>query len=136
MIRLVFAASVFFILAACGPIEPETELVIIDVSNQGASCIDGDTVLVQFGGCMSGCQSLVDGSCMGTVDGDTLTVTSTGTIESLEGGAVCVFSCTLPLAACEVTGALTSVTTISYAGNVGTARECSDRVKAFATWLP
>ena len=117
-------------ITACGTAEPEdgVEFVRADVSNMGDSCIDRESLVVDFDQCMStSCDRLVDASCTGTVNGDTLTVTSMGAIETRANETMCTLDCREPFIECTVSGDLSTVTTIVYAGRSRTSINCSGR---------
>jgi hypothetical protein len=113
-------------LTACGPAEPEVRTT--DVSNQGTACIQDGAFIVDFDRCLSSsCDTLVGASCEANVDGDTVTVTSAGSIESLTGPDVsCTTDCGFARVECTLTGDLGGVTTIAYAGSETTDLDCAN----------
>ena len=119
-IRHALGTMLLLTLTACGPFGVETT----DVSNQGTACVQDDAVIVSFTRCVGGCTTLVDASCEASVDGDTLTVTSVGTLEKQTNIGDCSTECDLALAECTLTGNLDGVTRIAYAGEETEDLDC------------
>ncbi len=96
-----------------------------DVDNEGAACVSGEQVKVDFGTCLSSsCDTLEGASCMATLEGDTITVTSVGTVVS--AGNACTNDCRFATTTCDVTGGdLTAATKISYAGQESADLACT-----------
>jgi len=77
-----------------------------DLQDKGEACVlpadadDAHQVEVDFLECLSSsCDSLVDSSCSVSLDGDTLTIEASGTIESQ--GRTCTADCGQSLVTCE-----------------------------------
>ncbi len=122
--RHVLGAMLLLTFTACGLTEVETN----DISNKGTACIQDGTARVDFNQCLSSsCDTLINASCTGTVDGTTLTITSSGSIESQRNpNSGCTTDCGFVVADCTVTGDLSAVTTIAYAGGETTTLDCTN----------
>ncbi|MEM1348547.1 MAG: hypothetical protein AAGI01_08340 [Myxococcota bacterium] len=119
--RITLASLSALVLLSCD-IEPEESRT--DVAGQGSACLSGTNVIVVFNDCVSTCSTLEDASCTATLSGDTITVTSEGTVVSI--GGACTLVCASATTSCAVTGGDASTATkISYAGQELTQLECT-----------
>ena len=123
-IRHALGTTLLLTLTACGPFGADTT----DVSNQGVACIWDGRVTVTFTECMGDCAALANASCEASVDGDTLTVTSAGTLETRTLGA-CITVCESARTSCTPTGNLDGVTRIVYAGQETQNTVCPERLR-------
>ena len=109
------------LLAACNPVETTV------LTNDGVICIDetAGEVVVDMQTCLSSsCDTLISSECAVTLDGDTLTVTSTATIDSQ--GTTCTDDCGFVVVRCTLPDGDLSATTVrhgaesaSYASLIG-----------------
>ena len=126
------AALLCLTLSLAGCADKVTEATYTD---EGTACLDAPeadgaaVITVDPDLCLSSsCDSLTSAACTATVDGDTITVTSTFVVES--SGDTCTADCGMPTATCDL-GALPAGTyTVVYGGvettvAVPTTEECS-----------
>jgi hypothetical protein len=97
---------------------PGTEVITTDLTDRGTACIDDNEVLVDFNTCLSSsCDTLLDEVCSATLEGTTLVVTASGTIETLTGKNVaCTDDCGFAQVRCDLPEGWEAATTLSYGG--------------------
>lgn len=94
----------------CGCPTPVTS---VDLEDVGSACISDGEVLVDFNQCLSSsCDTLVDAQCTAVLDGTTLTVTATATIESEAGD--CTADCGFATVSCDLPAGADAATEIVY----------------------
>ena len=86
-------------LCALGCTEPAP--TVVEFVNEGALCLDGSQIVVDWQTCLSSsCDTLTDSDCTATLDNGVLTLDSYGRIESQ--GAECTDDCGFASATCEL----------------------------------
>ena len=89
--------------------------VEVDVSNKGNACVDDGAVRVDFQTCLSSSCDTLEASCVVTLDGETLVVTSEATVTS--EGDICTTDCGTATTTCALPEGWEAANSLSYAGN-------------------
>jgi hypothetical protein len=113
-------------LLGCDAVERIDSVEYVDA---GRLCLESDgSLAVDLQVCLSSsCDTLSASSCTGTLDGSTLTVESTGTVDSVVNGE-CTDDCGLAIIACDEVEPPSDPTalTVEYAGDTTTWAELPD----------
>jgi hypothetical protein len=109
------AFALFALLAiACDP-AVVGDPVETTLDDQGTACVSDAAVAVDFQTCMSSsCDTLVDASCEATLDGEVLTITSTGT--HVSQGGMCTDDCGQATVSCDLPDGWEAATSLTYGG--------------------
>jgi hypothetical protein len=123
MSRISTLVVLLLVSVACGEPEPTTE-TLTDV---GVACLHSDgTVRLDFETCLSSsCDTLISATCAGSLDGDTLTITSEAVIESQ--GEECTDDCGFVGATCTGDApAIADGVTVSIGGETAALAACDE----------
>jgi hypothetical protein len=108
-------AALLCLLALAAGCPGSPQVTTTDLVDEGTACVDGTEVLVDFNHCLSSsCDTLVDEVCTATLDGTTLTVTASATVESV--GNECTADCGFAQVRCDLPEGWEAATTLSYGG--------------------